>query len=130
MRVSRRQAHDQRTGRRPDGQQIVDDAGATAAAYTLLVPRLAQLRATIAADDRADRPMADVRRDHAALEGTLAEAADLAFAADARRAPTPAGITSWMAEGLARSTERELAMLAASDVSGVIQVTTAAIETA
>jgi len=107
---SRRRAFDLRTGRRPDGEGTADPTGSAAAAYQLLVPRLAQLRATLAAPDRADRPLVDVRRDHAALEYALAEAVASAFAADALRAPTPVGVTSWAAEGLARSKERELAM--------------------
>ena len=110
MNLSRRRAFDLRTGRRPDGEQSADPTGSAAAAYELLVPRLAQLRSTLAAPDRADRPLVDVRRDHAALEYALAEAVASAFAADALRAPTPDGVTSWAAEGLARSKERELAM--------------------
>ena len=110
MNLSRRRAFDLRTGRRPDGEQSADPTGSAAAAYELLVPRLTQLRSTLAAPDRADRPLVDVRRDHAALEYALAEAVASAFAADALRAPTPDGVTSWAAEGLARSKERELAM--------------------
>jgi hypothetical protein len=128
MNRSRRRAYDERTGRVHHDQQPRDGAGAAAATYELLLPRLAQLRAALAADDRAGRPLEDVRRDHAALDSALAEAIAQSFAADALYSPTPVGITSWAAEGLARSRERELALIAATDASGAVSVTTAAAE--
>ena len=82
------------------------------------------MRAVLATDAAGARSIADVRRDHARLEHSLADAVAQAFAAAARDAPTPRGIRSWAAEGLARAEERELALFAASDVSGVLQATT------
>jgi len=54
----------------------------------------------------------------------LASAVAQAFVADALDAPPPQGMSSWVAEGLARSHERELALFAAADVNGVLQATT------
>ena len=72
----------------------------------------------MAADRPDGRPMAEIRRSHEDLDRLLAQSIAHAFAADARGAATPAGIVSWAAEGLARSYERELAMLVAMDVCG------------
>lgn len=98
--------------------------GDAAASYELVLARLIHLRAAVAADGTNGRPIREIRRDHAALDQSLAEAVRQAFAADAIDAPTPKGVRSWVAEGLARSHERELALLAAADVSGVMTATT------
>ena len=128
MRHSRRQAEDIRTGRRPathaPGDTLPSGHG-PAAAYELLLPELTRLRTALAADPCA-RSIVDVRRDHADLDHVLADAVAQAFAADAVGAPMPDGMSSWVAEGLARSQERELALLAAADVSGTLPPTTAA----
>jgi hypothetical protein len=94
------------------------------ATYQQLLRRLARLRAALTADADRSRPLVDVRRDHAELDRSLAEAVTQAFAADALGAPTPEGMTSWVAEGLARSQERELALFAAADISGFLQTAT------
>jgi len=69
-------------------------------------------------------PLATLRRTHEALDRALARAIALAFAADAHAAPTPPGIASWAAEGMARSYERELAMLDAMGICGLAQPVT------
>jgi len=127
MRRSRRQADDFRAGRRKPGQASSDTlpSGLSAAAYELRLPQLARLRAALATDGCGARSIMEVRRDHADLDRSLAAAVAHAFAADALDAPTPNGMSSWVAEGLARSRERELALFAAADVSGVLQATTA-----
>lgn len=122
---TRQQAYDIRTGRRPTGPDgpvgVVPSAGAPSAAYALLLQQLARLRAALTADGTSSRPLAAVGRDHAAFDRSLAEAVTQAFAADAIGAPTPDGMGSWAAEGLARSRERELALFTATDVSGVLR---------
>lgn len=126
-RSRRRQAEEIRTGRhqvRPDLGDRLRSGPDAAAAYELLLPALARLRAAIA-DGAGARSIVDVRRDHADLDHALADAVAQAFAADALDAPVRDGMSSWFAEGLARSHERELALLAAADVSGVLQATTA-----
>jgi len=127
-RSRRRQADDIRAGRRnaKNASRDVPTAGPSAAAtYELLLPELARLRTALATDATDARPIVAVRRDHAALDHSLADAVAQAFAADAVGASTPKGVNSWVAEGLARSQERELALFAAADVSGVLPVTTA-----
>ena len=127
MRRSRREADDIRAGRRQASQASSDTlpSGLSAAeAYQLLLQRLTRLRAVLATDDAGARSMADVRRNHERLDHSLADAVAQAFAADACDAPTPRSICSWVAEGLARAEERELALFAAADVSGVLQATT------
>jgi hypothetical protein len=86
-----------------------------ATTYAALTRDLAALRAVLATDRPGGRTLAETRRSHANLDRALAQAVALAFAADAHGASTPAGIASWVGEGLARSTERELAILAAMD---------------
>lgn len=127
MKRSRRQADDVRAGRRQASasSDTLPSGPAAAAAYELLLPQLARLRAALASDDTRARSIVDVRRDHADLDHSLAYAVAQAFAADALDAPTPNGVSSWVAEGLARSQERELALFAAADVSGVLQATVA-----
>jgi hypothetical protein len=95
------------------------------ATYEALLSKLARLRVALTADGTGSRSIADVRRDHAALDRSLADAVSQAFAADALGVPPPHGMGSWVAEGLARSQERELALFAAADVSGVLGATTA-----
>jgi hypothetical protein len=77
----------------------------------------------LAADGSARRSISDLRRDHTEFDHSLADAIGQAFAADALNAPTPAGVGSWVAEGLARSRERESALFAAADELGVLQAT-------
>jgi hypothetical protein len=87
--------------------------------YELLTARLDTLRATMNADSRGTTAAVEVRADHAALARLLGTAVSDAMAADSADAPMPVGMTSWVAEGLARSSERERALLAATDVMGV-----------
>jgi hypothetical protein len=102
-----------------------DSGPARADGYTLLTTRLTALRVATDRDGRGDRAIGTVRDDHAELVRLLGDAVSQAFAADAVNAPRPAGVTSWVAEGLARSQEREIALLAATDISGLAQVKTA-----
>ena len=128
MRRSRRRADDTRTGRRDASRASSDSmpSGLSAAAdYELLLPKLARLRAVLATEATGARSIVDVRRDHVDLDHSLADAVAQAFAADAVGASPPHGMSSWVAEGLARSQEREQALFAAADVSGVLQATTA-----
>ena len=128
MNRSRRQAYDTRTGRlrtSRDPAGAGPSASSPAATYERLLPHLARLRAALTADGTGSRSLADVRRVHADFDRSLADAVTQAFAADALGAPTPEGISSWVAEGLARSQERELALFTAADVSGVHRATTA-----
>lgn len=83
-------------------------------AYVSLAAHLDQLRTALADDRVTTRTPIDVQRDQTALERALGEAIARAFAADAQGSPVPEGITSWVGEGLARSNERELLMLASS----------------
>jgi hypothetical protein len=128
MSRSRQRAYDIRTGRRRASHDIAvpPPSRASAAAYELLVPRLTRLRAVLAAVDApAGRSIVDVRHDHADFDDLLADAVRQAFAADVLDAPKPDGISSWVAEGLARSQERELALFAAADAYGAVQAATA-----
>jgi len=115
---SRQAASDRRAGRvrtatASDGIESPADARA-AAAYGVLTARLARLRDALA-DDRFDaRAPADTQHDHVELEHSLRDAVARAFAADAAGAVRPDGV-SWAAEGLARSYERELVLLDATD---------------
>lgn len=127
MNASRRQAYEARTGRSSSRRHpgYVDPSGSAAvAAYERLSPQLARLRAAVTGDGAGDRSLADIRHDHAELDRLLVDAVTQAFAADAFGAPTPDGVSSWVAEGLARSRERELALFAAADVNGVLVATT------
>lgn len=124
MNRSREEAEDLRTGRAWAARVANLPAlpgPAAATAYASLTTELAGLRTAIAADRPHSRPLTEVRRGHEDLDRALASAIALAFAADARGAPPPAGIVSWAAEGLARSSERELAILAAMDICGLAQ---------
>ena len=124
MKRSREQAQDLRTGR-AWAARVANlpplPGPAAAATYASLTIELAGLRTAIAADRPNSRPLAEVRRCHEDFDRALAIAIALAFAADARGAPVPEGIRSWAAEGLARSSERELAILAAIDICGLVQ---------
>jgi hypothetical protein len=122
MRRARREAADARAGRHPDrsaGGMPAPDVSAPV--YRSLHAELDRLRSLLAAADDSARPIADVRGDHADLDRSLAAAVAQAFAADARGAPVPPGCGSWVAEGLALSLERELALFAATDVGGIRQ---------
>jgi hypothetical protein len=116
---SRQAASDRRAGRvrastASDGSEPPVDARA-AAAYGVLTVRLARLRKALA-DDRFDpRAPADTQHDQVELEHSLRDAVARAFAADAAGSVRPDGVTSWTAEGLARSYERELVLLHATD---------------
>ena len=124
MKLSREQARDLRTGRKWAMRVAALPASpgpSPAATYTALTAGLAALRTVVAADRPNGRPLAETRRSHQDLDRALADAIAYAFAADAHGVPPPAGITSWAAEGLARSYERELAMFAAMDVCGLAQ---------
>ena len=117
-----------RAGRRPARRDSADRAESdlsVVAAYELLLPQLARLRAALGAAGIGARPIADVRREHAELDQLLARAVEQAFAADALDAPRPSGLGSWASEGLARSRERELALFAAADATGILQANTA-----
>jgi hypothetical protein len=75
---------------------------------------------------RDDGTLSVTQRDHAALDHALADAVTRAFVADAAGAAPPEGVKSWVGEGLARSREREVALLAAGHVAGVLPTPTAA----
>ena len=122
MKLSREQARDLRTGRAWAMRVTAHPASPgplPATTYAALTAGLAALRTIVAADRPNGRPLAATRRSHQDLDRVLADAIAYAFSADARGTPTPAGIASWAAEGLARSYERELAMFAAMDVCGL-----------
>lgn len=129
MRRSRREAEDVRAGRRQASHvapiDVAPSGSSAAAAYGLVHAQLARLRGVLDNDRTGGRSVAEVRRDHADLDRTLADAVGQAFAADAVDSPTPSGMSSWVAEGLARSRERELALFAAADNNGLLQATTA-----
>ena len=129
MKLSRRQTRDARAGHYPvaviAANRDEPRGLSPAQTYELQLPRLFALRSSIAEDRRRSRAVADVRRDHIELERLLADAVVHAFAADAVGAATPAGMHSWAGEGMARSQERELALFAASDISGFAIPTTA-----
>lgn len=122
MKLSRKQARDLRTGRAWATRVAALPASpgpSPASTYTSLTAGLAELRAALAADRAGSRSLTETRRRHEDLDRALAHAIASAFAADAHGAPTSAGCTSWAAEGLARSCERELAMFTAMDVCGL-----------
>jgi len=119
VKLSRQDASDRRAGRTrtaiaPDGTAWPVDARA-AAAYDVLTARLAQLRAALAGDRFATRAPSDVQQDQVDLERSLRDAVARAFAADAAGSVRPDGARSWAAEGLARSYERELVLLDATE---------------
>ena len=113
VRLRRRQERDRRSGRtwmvnarnRPvtPGPQPEDG-------YAELAAHLRDLRTALAADRFTTREAIEVHQDRGDLERCLGEAITRAFAADARGSAVPAGVTSWVAEGLARCDERELLM--------------------
>lgn len=79
-------------------------------------PELRRLRAVSEADRSRLRSIGDVRRDQAELARALADAVGQAVGAHALEAPTPTGVSSWVAEGLARLPEREPVSLVTADV--------------
>jgi hypothetical protein len=121
---SREEARHLRTGRAwasyAAGRPVPDGPSA-ATSYASVTAELDVLRTTLDANTPRSTPLANLRRSHEGLARALARAIALAFAADANGAPTLPGITTWAAEGLARSYERELAMLAAMDICGLAQ---------
>jgi hypothetical protein len=92
--------------------------------YAALMARLDTLRAGMSAVRGHTIPASQVRAEHGELARLLGEAVSDAFAAETDDADLPPGVTSWSAEGLARSAEREMALLAATDVMGVAQIMT------
>lgn len=121
MTLSRKQARDLRTGRAWSVRAAARSANADpspATTYADLTRDLAALRAALATDRPGGTALAETRHSHANLDRALAQAVAFAFAADAQGAPTPAGIASWAGEGVARSTERELAIFATIDACG------------
>jgi hypothetical protein len=119
---AREQAQDLRSGRAWAARVAnlpLPPGPAPATTYASITAELVGLRTAIAADRPHSRPLAEVRRGHENLDRALASAVAAAFAADACGAPTPEGIVSWAAEGLARSYERELAIFAATDICGL-----------
>jgi hypothetical protein len=124
VKVSREHARDLRAGRartlRVNALPALPPP-APAATYAAVTVDLARLRAAVAVQRRTSRSLAEMRRSHDDLDRTLAHAITQAFAADGHGAPTPEGVISWAAEGLARSYERELAIFAAMDACGPAQ---------
>ena len=124
MKLSREDARDLRAGRawtRRVNALPALPPPPPAATYAAITDDLARLRSAVAEERRTSCSLAEMRRSHDDLDRTLAHAITHAFAADAHGAPTPEGVKSWAAEGLARSYERELAMFAAMDVCGPAQ---------
>lgn len=123
VRRRRRQERERRSGRTfmtsAANRTSSADPGSVEA-YRVLTAHLARLRAVLAQADSDGRPLAETQRDRADLERSLGQAIAGAFAADFHGSPKPQGVTSWAAEGLARSYERELLMLA-SPVDAVCQ---------
>lgn len=122
--LSRKQARDLRTGRAWTMRVAALPASpgpSAATTYAAITADLAGLRTALAAERPHGRSPADMRRSHDDLDRALALAIAQAFGADAHGASTPEGIVSWLAEGLARSHERELAMFAAVDGCGPAQ---------
>jgi hypothetical protein len=68
------------------------------------------------------KPLASAM-DHQWLTALLDTCIRQAVAADAAGAPVPEHVRTWMGEALARSTERELALIAASDSGAVLSPT-------
>jgi hypothetical protein len=83
--------------------------------YTALTDRIVAARFAVAGDPRHPESSTEQQAAHHLLTSLLGDAVALAFAADAASASRPHGVTSWTAEGLDRSTERELAIFAALD---------------
>jgi hypothetical protein len=84
--------------------------------YSALTERVAAARLAVAGDPRYPGSSTEQAVELHLLTSLLGDAVTLAFAADSVRAPRPPGVTSWTAEGLARSTEREMAIIATIDV--------------
>lgn len=120
LRRRRQQERDRRSGHEwtVDATNRAATSGSLHAdAYVALATRLAGLRSAVAADRFTSRAPAEVQDDRADLERALGEAIALAFAADANGSALPDGVTSWVSEGLQRSDERELLMLASNGPS-------------
>ena len=118
VRRLRRQENDRRSGRTwaaNAANRPAEGGPPPAAAYTVLTADLDRVRIALADERFTHRPLYDVQRDQADLERSLSDAIARAFAADARGSAVPDGVTSWAGEGLARSHERELLMLATHD---------------
>ena len=117
VRRQRKQERDRRSGRSwaVGARNSPAPAGPEpAAGYSDLVTHLARLRTALAADRFTARTPSEVQHDQTDLRRSLSVAVARAFAADAHGAPVPDGISTWAGEGLARSDELELLVLASS----------------
>jgi hypothetical protein len=112
---SRRSRRERRADRQAKALAVTEQSLVLAREYAALTARIAAARLVVAGDPRHPGSQADQRAAHHRLTSLLADAVTLAFAADAADASSPPGIRSWSGEGLARSTERELAVFAALD---------------
>jgi hypothetical protein len=111
----RQQENDRRSGRAWAANAANRPAAVgppPAEAYTVLAAHLDRVRTALAGDRFTHRPRYDVQHDQADLERSLSDAVARAFAAAANGSAVPDGVTSWAGEGLARSHERELLLLA------------------
>jgi hypothetical protein len=119
MKCRRQRESDRRTGRAWAAKVATRSESRVgppaAAAYDGLTARLVRLREALAGDRFAIRALSDVQHDQADLEHSPGDAVARAFAADAAGSVRPEGVMSWAAEGLARSYERELVLLDATE---------------
>ena len=115
-RGQRRARRQRKVERRAKPMATAEQNLAWAGRYAALSDRIVAARLVVAGDRRHPESWAEQRAAHHLLTSLLGEAVTLAFAADAARASRPHGVASWTGEGLARSTERELAIFAALDV--------------
>jgi hypothetical protein len=81
-----------------------------------LTAKTAVARRSVANHAGQHQSLAEQRAAHQALVALLGEAVTSAFAADRAGATRTPGMPTWVAEGLARSTERESATFAAMDI--------------
>lgn len=95
---------------------IAEQARAWIETYLGLTEQLTAARRAVAGDPRQPADWTTRRESHRLLTSLLGDAVTFAIAADAAGAPCPRDLAGWMSEGLARSTERELAIFAALDV--------------
>lgn len=117
MTTSPRRSRRQREAERSTKTQLdLERDAAWADTYIALTDRITAARLAVSADARHPRSWAEQRAEHQLLTSLLGDAVGQAFAAAAANATRPPGVTSWVAEGLARSTERENAIFAAIDV--------------
>src|SRR5579875_1683592 len=93
-----------------------EQSRAWSAMYAALTERILAARLAAVGDPRRPESWTERRAAHHLLTSLLGDAVSLSFAAEAAGASRPHGVASWTSEGLARSTERELAIFAALDV--------------